>query len=130
MDRLLCVMRHVVAHVQPVTVHSNRCQYGCLLHDFGLRSCVLLACCAGYQHPVDVVVSDLVSCLEDYTLPLMQFSEAFAVVQVRELPPLEEVLLLLSKYSTSMQIISLLQLCRCFSMYALVSSFPGDLQLF
>lgn len=50
---------------------------------------------------MDVVVSDLVSCLEDYTLPLMQFSEAFAVVQVRELPPLEEVLLLLSKYSTS-----------------------------
>ena len=31
---------------------------------------------------MDVVVSDLVSCLEDYTLPLMQFSEAFAVVQV------------------------------------------------
>lgn len=27
-------------------------------------------------------MSDLVSCLEDYTLPLMQFSEAFAVVQV------------------------------------------------
>lgn len=28
-------------------------------------------------------MSDLVSCLEDYALPLMQFSEAFAVVQVR-----------------------------------------------
>lgn len=47
-----------------------------------------------------MVVSDLVSCLEDNTLPLMQFSEAFAVVQVRELPPLEGVFLLLSECST------------------------------
>ena len=40
---------------------------------------------AGYEHPVDTVVNDLVDCLEDLALPLMQFTEAFAVVQVR--PP-------------------------------------------
>lgn len=38
--------------------------------------------CAGYDHPVDTVVNDLVDCLEDLALPLMQFTEAFAVVQV------------------------------------------------
>lgn len=37
---------------------------------------------AGYEHPVDTVVNDLVDCLEDLALPLMQFTEAFAVVQV------------------------------------------------
>ena len=41
------------------------------------------AVCAGYQHPVDDVVTDLMACLEDSALPLMQFTEAFAVVQVR-----------------------------------------------
>ena len=37
---------------------------------------------AGYEHPVDEVVADLMACLEDPALPLMQFTEAFAVVQV------------------------------------------------
>ena len=76
-----------------------------MLRDFALGSCVLLervccACCAGYQHPVDVVVSDLVSCLEDCTLPLMQFSEAFAVVQVGK-GPIEEAHFLVCKHSIS-----------------------------
>ena len=39
---------------------------------------------AGYEHPVDEVVTDLTACLEDSALPLMQFTEAFAVVQVRQ----------------------------------------------
>jgi len=34
---------------------------------------------------VDAVVTDLTACLEDSALPLMQFTEAFAVVQVRQL---------------------------------------------
>ena len=37
---------------------------------------------AGYSHPVEEVVAELVECLEDPALPLMQFTEAFAVVQV------------------------------------------------
>ena len=37
---------------------------------------------AGYEHSADPVVNDLVDCLEDLALPLMQFTEAFAVVQV------------------------------------------------
>ena len=37
---------------------------------------------AGYEHPVDEVVADLLACLDDPALPLMQFTEAFAVVQV------------------------------------------------
>ena len=45
---------------------------------------------AGYEHPVDEVVADLVECLEDPALPLMQFTEAFAVVQVWVCPNLPE----------------------------------------
>jgi hypothetical protein len=33
---------------------------------------------------VDEVVTDLAACLEDSALPLMQFTEVFAVVQVRQ----------------------------------------------
>ncbi len=33
---------------------------------------------------MDEVVTDLTACLEDSALPLMQFTEAFAVVQVRQ----------------------------------------------
>ena len=43
-------------------------------------------CNAGYEHPVDDVVQDLVACLEDAALPLMQFTEALAVVQVSQPP--------------------------------------------
>ena len=32
---------------------------------------------------MDEVVTDLTACLEDSALPLMQFTEAFAVVQVK-----------------------------------------------
>jgi len=39
---------------------------------------------AGYEHPVDEVMTDLTACLEDSALPLMQFTEAFAVVQVSQ----------------------------------------------
>ena len=39
---------------------------------------------SGYEHPVEEVVTDLTACLEDSALPLMQFTEAFAVVQVRQ----------------------------------------------
>lgn len=67
-------------HVLHPGVYGLR-DYGCQLVG------VCCACCAGYQHPVDMVVTDLVSCLEDDTLPLMQFSEAFAVVQVSLLAP-------------------------------------------
>lgn len=33
---------------------------------------------------MDEVVTDLTACLEDSALPLMQFTEAFAVVQVKQ----------------------------------------------
>lgn len=45
-------------------------------------TCKAMLYCAGYDHPVDTVVNDLVDCLEDLALPLMQFTEALAVVQV------------------------------------------------
>ena len=38
---------------------------------------------AGYEHPVDQVVEDLLSCLDDPALALLQWNEAFGVVQVR-----------------------------------------------
>lgn len=47
-----------------------------------LATCIV--CFAGYEHPVDEVVTDLTACLEDSALPLMQFTEVFAVVQVRQ----------------------------------------------
>ena len=37
---------------------------------------------AGYEHPVDQVVEDLLSCLDDPALALLQWNEAFGVVQV------------------------------------------------
>jgi hypothetical protein len=40
--------------------------------------------CAGYEHPVDQVVEDLLSCLDDPALALLQWNEAFGVVQVRD----------------------------------------------
>lgn len=40
-------------------------------------------CGAGYEHPVDQVVEDLLSCLDDPALALLQWNEAFGVVQVR-----------------------------------------------
>ena len=45
------------------------------------RCAVVLA--AGYEHPVDQVVEDLLSCLDDPALALLQWNEAFGVVQVR-----------------------------------------------
>ena len=44
-----------------------------------------LAACAraGYEHPVDQVVEDLLSCLDDPALALLQWNEAFGVVQAR-----------------------------------------------
>ena len=41
---------------------------------------------AGYEHPVDQVVEDLLSCLDDPALALLQWNEAFGVVQVRCMP--------------------------------------------
>lgn len=41
---------------------------------------------AGYEHPVDQVVEDLLSCLDDPALALLQWKEAFGVVQVPSLP--------------------------------------------
>ncbi|CAL8465869.1 g5405 [Coccomyxa elongata] len=37
----------------------------------------------GYEHPVDQVVEDLLSCLDDPALALLQWNEAFGVVQTR-----------------------------------------------
>ena len=51
-------------------------------NDVALVNCNV--CFSGYEHPVDEVVTDLTACLEDSALPLMQFTEAFAVVQVRQ----------------------------------------------
>ncbi len=38
---------------------------------------------AGYEHPVDTVVADLLACLDDPALALLQWTEAFNVVQAR-----------------------------------------------
>jgi hypothetical protein len=37
---------------------------------------------AGYEHPVGQVVEDMLSCLDDPALALLQWNEAFGVVQV------------------------------------------------
>ena len=37
----------------------------------------------GYEHPVDSVVDDLLACLDDPRLPLLQWSELYAVAQSR-----------------------------------------------
>ncbi|EIE18073.1 hypothetical protein COCSUDRAFT_26470 [Coccomyxa subellipsoidea C-169] len=37
----------------------------------------------GYEHPVDLVMEDLLSCLDDPALALLQWNEAFGVVQTR-----------------------------------------------
>ena len=37
----------------------------------------------GYEHPVDSVVDDLLACLDDPRLPLLQWSEPYAVAQSR-----------------------------------------------
>lgn len=78
-----------INRIHATAIAAFECVSG--LRDYGCHSCQLVglccACCAGYQHPVDAVVTDLVSCLVDDTLPLMQFSEAFAVVQVNLLAP-------------------------------------------
>ena len=47
-----------------------------------LRNLFLLGGCAGYEHPVDQVVEDLLSCLDDPALALLQWNQAFGVVQV------------------------------------------------
>lgn len=41
---------------------------------------------AGYEHPVDTVVADLLACLDDPALALLQWTEAFNVVQARSHP--------------------------------------------
>ena len=41
---------------------------------------------AGYEHPVDQVVEDLLNCLDDPALALLQWKEAFGVVQVTSMP--------------------------------------------
>lgn len=38
---------------------------------------------SGYEHPVDHIVEELLTCLDDPALAHMQFSEVFAVQQVR-----------------------------------------------
>ncbi len=38
---------------------------------------------AGYEHPVDSVVEDLLACLDDPRLPLLQWNELYAVAQSR-----------------------------------------------
>lgn len=48
---------------------------------FELRPRTLSLLPAGYEHPVDAVVSDLLACLDDPGLPLLQWSELFAVAQ-------------------------------------------------
>ena len=40
----------------------------------------------GYEHPVEAVVEDLLACLDDPRLPLLQWNELYAVAQSR-LPP-------------------------------------------
>ena len=48
---------------------------GELLNSLGLQT--------GYEHPVDTVVADLLACLDDPALALLQWTEAFNVVQAR-----------------------------------------------
>ena len=38
---------------------------------------------AGYEHPVDSVIDDLLACLDDPRLPLLQWNELYAVAQSR-----------------------------------------------
>jgi len=38
---------------------------------------------AGYDHPVDAVVADLLACLDDPALALLQWTNVFSVVQTR-----------------------------------------------
>lgn len=45
---------------------------------------------AGYSRPVDFTVRELLSCLKDPTLPLLQWAEAFSVVSSRIPSSLEE----------------------------------------
>ena len=49
---------------------------------------------AGYEHPVDQVVEDLLSCLDDPALALLQWKEAFGVVQARA-PPCKALIIVL-----------------------------------
>ena len=51
-----------------------------------VRSRVCYVFGAGYEHPVDQVVEDLLSCLDDPALALLQWNEAFGVVQVGCMP--------------------------------------------
>ena len=50
----------------------------------------LLALQTGYEHPVDTVVADLLACLDDPALALLQWTEAFNVVQARSHPDQQE----------------------------------------
>ena len=40
---------------------------------------------AGYEHPVDQVVNDLLVCLDNPTLAMLQWDEVFSVVEVSSL---------------------------------------------
>ena len=53
-----------------------------MLNSLGLQT--------GYEHPVDTVVADLLACLDDPALALLQWTEAFNVVQARSHPDLHE----------------------------------------
>ena len=52
----------------------------CTMHG---RPSTLFAIWPGYEHPVDSVVDDLLACLDDPWLPLLQWSELYAVAQSR-----------------------------------------------
>ena len=49
------------------------------------RASNLSALCldAGYEHPVGSVMEDLLACLDDPRLPLLQWNELYAVAQSR-----------------------------------------------
>ena len=65
----------------PPLVHSQGVDHR--FKEAHAAACMIMA---GYDHPVDDVVADLLACLDDPALALLQWTEVFAVAQTR-LPP-------------------------------------------
>ena len=67
-----------------VLCQSERSEsFGVVCTAAWLESQSLVCRNAGYEHPVDTVVEDLLACLDDPRLPLLQWNELYAVAQSR-----------------------------------------------
>ena len=62
----------------PPLVHSQGVD-----HRFAQAETAARMIMAGYDHPVDAVVADLLACLDDPALALLQWTNVFSVVQTR-----------------------------------------------